>query len=324
MLTTARFCGAPGLEYKWRKTIEKSRDGDQPGSSLGFPLNMTRLLLPARSPEIRSPVLSFIYRPRDDGNLYGTTLQGGAYGVGTIFEITTAGVLTPIHAFNHTDGAGPQSGVIEAGDGSFYGTTEGGGAHDDGTVFEFTGAGVLTTRHSFVGSDGSGPRGNVIQASNGNLYGTTAGGGAHGMGTVFEITPAGALTILHSFSGPDGAQPWAALVQATDGSFYGTTTFGGTSPGNGADGTVFRLDTGLTPFVRALPTYGIAGTEIGILGTDPTTATGVTFNSLAARFTVASPTEIVATIPIAATTGPVAVTFPAGTLTTIGTFQVVP
>jgi uncharacterized repeat protein (TIGR03803 family) len=258
-----------------------------------------------------------------NGNLYGTTYYGGPYGVGTIFEMTLAGKLTPLHAFRRTDGAGPQGGLIQAADGNFYGTTIGGGANDQGTVFQFTGSGTLTTLYSFKGPDGAHPRQNVIQANDGNFYGTTAAGGAPGQGTVFELTPRGELTTLHTFSGPDGANPWATLVQGTDGRFYGTTSGGGTAPpGNGADGTVFRLDTGLPPFVAALPVYGIAGEEIRILGTDLSGATGVIFNGVPASFTVVSPAQIVATVPAGATSGHVQVNVPAGTLSTVGPFQV--
>jgi uncharacterized repeat protein (TIGR03803 family) len=83
-----------------------------------------------------------------DGNLYGTTSTGGLSGNwGTIFEITAAGTLTTLHQFcsqtNCEDGAGPQSGLMQATDGSFYGTTgEGGsdciGAAGCGSVFSLS------------------------------------------------------------------------------------------------------------------------------------------------------------------------------------------
>jgi uncharacterized repeat protein (TIGR03803 family) len=59
-----------------------------------------------------------------DGNLYGTTSQGGIGGQGTVFQITTNGLLTTLVWFNGTNGANPQSSLIQASDGSFYGTTE--------------------------------------------------------------------------------------------------------------------------------------------------------------------------------------------------------
>jgi uncharacterized repeat protein (TIGR03803 family) len=180
-----------------------------------------------------------------DGSFYGTTLQGGASGVGTVFKLDGAGTMTTLHSFTGFTGddgaypAYPYAGVIQATDGSFYGTTLQGGASDVGTVFKLDGAGTLTTLHSFTGGgDGGTPYAGVIQATDGSFYGTTFHGGASGGGTVFKLDAAGTLTTLHSFtSGSDGANPVAGVIQATDGSFYGTTLQGGASGG----GTVFRL-----------------------------------------------------------------------------------
>jgi uncharacterized repeat protein (TIGR03803 family) len=180
-----------------------------------------------------------------DGSFYGTTLQGGASGVGTVFKLDGAGTMTTLHSFTGFTGddgaypAYPYTGVIQATDGSFYGTTLQGGASDVGTVFKLDGAGTLTTLHSFTGGgDGGTPYAGVIQATDGSFYGTTFHGGASGGGTVFKLDAAGTLTTLHSFtSGSDGANPVAGVIQATDGSFYGTTLQGGASGG----GTVFRL-----------------------------------------------------------------------------------
>jgi uncharacterized repeat protein (TIGR03803 family) len=178
-----------------------------------------------------------------DGNLYGTTVAGGANGAGTVFRITPSGTLTTLHSFDTTDGASPYAGLVQGIDGNFYGTTEAGGANGFGTVFKITAAGTLTTLYSFCAqtncTDGSEPTSALAQATDENFYGTTYSGGANGMGTVFKITSGGTLTTLHSFDGSDGTNPYAGLVQAINGSFYGTTYFGGT---NGL-GTVFRITT---------------------------------------------------------------------------------
>ena len=116
-----------------------------------------------------------------DGNLYGTTRGGGAYGDGTVFLITPAGTLTTLHSFcaqtNCPDGLNPEGGLVQAANGSFYGTTLSGGAYSDGTVFLITPAGALTTLYSFCAltncTDGNGPGGALLQAANGNFYGTT-------------------------------------------------------------------------------------------------------------------------------------------------------
>ena len=59
-----------------------------------------------------------------DGNLYGTTAEGGANGYGTVFKLTTAGKLTTLHNFaSYPDGAYPEAALIQGTDGNFYGTT---------------------------------------------------------------------------------------------------------------------------------------------------------------------------------------------------------
>ena len=176
-----------------------------------------------------------------NGNLYGTTEEGGAIARGTVFEITPSGTLTTLYTFcsqsNCTDGQYPVAGLVQGTDGNFYGTTGNGGAGGDGTVFKITPSGTLTTLHSFDITDGEDPRAALIQGTNGNLYGTTYEGGANGYGTVFKITPNGTLTTLHSFDKKSGNYPVAELVQSTDGDVYGTTSAGGADRG----GTVFKI-----------------------------------------------------------------------------------
>jgi uncharacterized repeat protein (TIGR03803 family) len=73
-----------------------------------------------------------------DGNLYGTTIGGGANGFGTVFEITPRGRLTTLHSFDGTDGGYPYAMLVQDTNGSFYGTTSEGGANNDGTVFSLS------------------------------------------------------------------------------------------------------------------------------------------------------------------------------------------
>jgi uncharacterized repeat protein (TIGR03803 family) len=194
-----------------------------------------------------------------NGDLYGTTLDSGAHGVGTIFKITPSGMPTTLYSFcsqtGCADGEYPRAGLVQGTDGDFYGTTEAGGTNcalgGCGTVFKITPGGALTVLYSFCSQsgclDGLQPLAGLIQATNGDLYGTTYGGGAKGIGTVFKITPSGTLTMLHSFCSQsgclDGAYPFAALIQATNGDFYGTTAAGGS---NGNYGTIFKMTPGGT------------------------------------------------------------------------------
>jgi uncharacterized repeat protein (TIGR03803 family) len=163
----------------------------------------------------------------------------------------------------------------------------------------------------------------LIQATDGNFYGTTWDSvGGTNFGTIFKITPSGGLTTLHSFCPQhpctDGATPYAGLVQATDGSFYGTTTLGGAT----GVGTIFKLSVGLSPFVESLPTSGNVRATVKILGTKLTGTTAVSFNGIAATFTVVSGTEITTTVPSGATTGFVTVTTPSGKLKSNKKFRI--
>ncbi len=193
-----------------------------------------------------SPVAGLVQAT--NGNFYGTTLSGGVFLEGTVFEVTPGGALTTLYSFcaqtNCTDGQAPSSALVQGTDGNFYGTTVGGGSGTPpvGTVFKITPSGSLTTLHSFNRTDGEQPYGTLIQATNGSFYGTTSIGGANGSGMVFKITSIGALTTLYNFCAQsncaDGGNPIGGLVQATDGNLYGETYGGGA---NFFYGTIFKI-----------------------------------------------------------------------------------
>jgi uncharacterized repeat protein (TIGR03803 family) len=149
-----------------------------------------------------------------DGSFYGTTLGGGntsgdcnfyfTFGCGTVFKITASGTLTTLHAFDYTDGAGPNAALLQGIDGNFYGTAEAGGTNCPGTpgcgtTFRITPTGTVTILYSFCSlgncADGSNPYGGLVQATNRFLYGTTYAGGnlndcaGAGCGTVFRLLP---------------------------------------------------------------------------------------------------------------------------------------
>jgi uncharacterized repeat protein (TIGR03803 family) len=274
------------------------------------------------------------------GSFYGTTASGGANhndkfcsstGCGTVFELTTAGKLIRLYSScslaNCADGTAPTGGLVQATNGNLYGVAQRGGAYGSGTVFEIDATGKLTTLYNFCAqpqcSDGGAPQGSLVQATDGNFYGTTSAGGEGRYGTIFELTPGGTLTTLYNFCDQcqiEGASPKAGLLQATNGGFYGTTSF----EGSAGYGTVFRLNTGLGPFVSFIRNPAKVGQQFGILGYGLTGASNVSFNGITAKFKAQSDTLLVATVPSGASTGYVTVTTPSGTLTSNVPFHVIP
>src|SRR6266581_3085265 len=104
------------------------------------------------------------------GNLYGTTLYGGASGAGTVYKLAPDGTLTILHSFNYSDGYYPYAGLVRDSAGNLYGTTLYGGASGYGTVYKLAPDGTLTLLHEFNSSEGYYPLAGAIQDSTGNLY----------------------------------------------------------------------------------------------------------------------------------------------------------
>jgi len=164
------------------------------------------------------------------GNLYGTTLDGGANDLGTVFKLTSHGKKKILHSFaSDGDTYAPNSPLIMDADGNLYGTTTMGGVADNGTVYKVTPTGQETVLLSFMGgSEGFFPAGGLIMDASGNLYGTAQLGGANGVGAVFKLTPGGQETILYSFDyGNYGQQPAGGVIMDDSGNLYGTTLGGG-------------------------------------------------------------------------------------------------
>jgi uncharacterized repeat protein (TIGR03803 family) len=216
------------------------------------------------------------------GNLYGTTLEGGPYEGGVVFQLIPPPVSGQLwterilHSFSRSgDGYYPLAGLIFGPDGSLYGVTEDGGAFDEGTVFQLTppttpgAAWTETLLYSFgtQPGDGNTPAATLAMDKRGYLYGTTSGGtfgcANAGCGTVFQLAPPSAAgepwteTVIYSFTGSsdgDGANP-TSVTLGSDGNLYGATSIGGTATACNTlgCGTVFQL---------ALPAMaGEAGTE---------------------------------------------------------------
>jgi uncharacterized repeat protein (TIGR03803 family) len=124
-------------------------------------------------------------------NLYGTTSDGGANGIGIVFKLDKTGKETVLYSFgtNKGDGEYPFAGLVMDAKGNLYGTAELGGANGPGAIFEVSHSGVETILHSFDGTDGADPLAGLVQDSTGNLYGTATEGGTHNEGVVFKLTP---------------------------------------------------------------------------------------------------------------------------------------
>jgi uncharacterized repeat protein (TIGR03803 family) len=154
-----------------------------------------------------------------DDDFYGTTKGGGKWpGLGTIFKITSGGVLTVLYEFDNNKGdpSGPIGPLLRGSDGHFYGTT-----FTTRSIFRFSPAGSLTTLYRFrredLGqftppgrikeraewaarekaagrdhpevTDGSVLQTRLLEATDGTLWGTTEKGGIWDCGTVFKIDP---------------------------------------------------------------------------------------------------------------------------------------
>jgi uncharacterized repeat protein (TIGR03803 family) len=225
-----------------------------------------------------------------NGTLYGTTVGGGLYGsgsgscryggCGTIFQITTAGAYSQLHAFAGPpyDGGNPWDGLTDV-NGALYGTTLIGGAgcrpgsgETCGTVFKVTTAGAYSLIYSFDvgydGKDGEYPYGGLLNV-NGTLYGTTSSGGVGtNAGTVFTITTSGTENVLYSFVYPTDYTPLDRLVRVGN-NLYGTTQQGGAS----RLGAVFKITTSGTETLLHSFAGGsdgadpVAGLTRGIVGT---------------------------------------------------------
>jgi uncharacterized repeat protein (TIGR03803 family) len=183
------------------------------------------------------------------GNLYGVTQYGGAYGQGTVFQLTPstngAWTETVLHSFTGgTDGLQPQGGLAIDGAGNLYGTTSWGGDPNAGcgTVFKLSPSDngwTFNVLHAFTnGQDGCSPQGgNLRVLAGGSIYGTTAGGGAGSQGTVFALYPAWPFYWVWPLRGGNGEFPGGLGGYVPGAANYGTANFGGAH----GVGTVFEL-----------------------------------------------------------------------------------
>lgn len=157
-----------------------------------------------------------------NGDFYGTTYNGGANDKGSVFELTSKGVLTTLYSFlGENDGANPMAPPIEI-NGDFYGTTTTGGLNNDGTVYQLTPSGKLTPLVQFSSSTGDDPVAPLVLGADGRLYGVTrTGTGSDYACNVFSVTTSGTEFTEASYNN-GGSYCDSGLVQGSDGDFYGT------------------------------------------------------------------------------------------------------
>ena len=129
-----------------------------------------------------SPVAGLI--EATDGNLYGTTLNGGSAGSGTLFRISFSGAYEMLYSFNGATGIAPGGTLMQDTNGMLYGTAGGGGVHRHGTVYQVNlGLGPFIT---FVQPTGA--VGQTAQILGQGLTGTTS--------VTFNGIPATSFTVV--------------------------------------------------------------------------------------------------------------------------------
>ena len=142
-----------------------------------------------------------------NGNFYGATYSGGAYGDGVIYEISAVTHnFTVLASFNGTtEGGGPIGTLSVDAAGNLYGETE-------NSVFELAnGSSTITTLATLPANVY--PSGSLVVSPQGTIYGTTTNGGDLGEGSIFAIAPGQkSVTTLASFNGYDGTHPYAGLT----------------------------------------------------------------------------------------------------------------
>jgi uncharacterized repeat protein (TIGR03803 family) len=249
--TTLNGCGtvyelSPSASGTWTKTtvyaFACTPDGNQPNGKLTFD---------------------------SAGNLYGTTVYGGANNYGTVFELSPNGqggwTETTLYSFTgQTDGGYPTANLVLDKSGNIYGSTTVGGellacvtSNGDpegcGVYFELThdsdGIWSESVLYALLATDGL----DTVQlafGSDGYLYGVASVGpyqnyNNHGYGLLFRLSSASGggwtYTILYAFEGgPDGAGP-TSLFLGNDGNWYGSTYAGGTLSTCTSCGTIFSI-----------------------------------------------------------------------------------
>jgi len=261
----------------------------------------------------------------NDGKFYGVTIVGGAHNRGSVFSVTTTGVLKTVYSFNDPTGALPYGPILQAVDGNFYGTASVGGSLSSGVVYKLTPAGVYSVLYNFdtnTRANGITPTTGLVQGSDGFLYGVTSGGGASLDGTIFKIKTDGtSFAVIHSFDGAHGATPYSLPTLHTSGKIYGLTYQGGAHN----DGVIYSLSAGLKSFVLPVALKGAkVGASVGLLGQNLSTTTQVMFGTGPGTFTLGANNYMSVRPAAGANTGVITVKEAGGTLLSPQKFKITP
>ena len=205
------------------------------------------------------------------GDLFGTTLSGGAYSDGTVFEIAAgSNSISDLISFNGSNGANPVAGLISDSQGNLYGATQGGGAAGLGSVFQLSNGTLSTIASAAASPNASGTylAGTLLRDASGNLFGTSSAGGTYGYGSVYEVKAGtNVITPLVEFNQSNGATPVAGLLEDASGNLYGTTTYQN-SPNYGS-GSVFKIAAGTNTMTTLYKFSSSIGAYPGGLIADP-------------------------------------------------------
>jgi len=181
------------------------------------------------------------------GNLYGTTMAGGAANLGTAFKLNPEHQDKVLFSFpGGRRGENPTTALVRDAIGDLYGTI---GSYYlpplyttlfQGLIFKLNPSGAETVLYVFTGGDdGGSPHPTLVRDAAGNLYGGTGTGGRFGCGTVFKLDPKRHLTVLYSFTGGADGCGSTNLTLDSHGNLYGMSSVNGfTAPNHG---TVFKI-----------------------------------------------------------------------------------
>ncbi len=257
---------------------------------------------------------NFVGRPADgayprsglilgsDGNLYGTTLNGGSANDGAIYKVTSSGQVTIVYSLcsqtNCADGFSPVVPLLQHTNGKFYGSTSGNSL--GGSYFYSLDLGLAP----FVKLvNWGGKVGNTVELLGQGFTGTT--------GVSFNGVPAGFKNVSDTYMTatlPPGALTGTVTVTTFTNSMASSRTFL------------------VLPTIKSFsPGSGSVGSQVTMTGVSLTQTLRVTIGGRSAPFTVNSDTQVTATVPAGAITGQrITITTAGGAAASSGTFAVVP